>query len=224
MRHSFKTSFKTSLLALFIAVSIILLWRSATRSVEENFTFLTDPQLVSDDRIYIRTANDEYVSVCNGCEPIDQNLTNKCTKSLCLLLEPTRASVFIYEPHDDGTFSLKTSTGHYLKRCANCFERCPNVICADGINPKLQEAKFVLIKHGDGNNGISIKADTGRLLEINECGQKCGRVLAALGVGINGEFRIEKLPPLYQPPKRQREQTKKFLVPSYAPITIPYNN
>lgn len=214
-------SSKTSLLALLIIVSIFLLWHSATKDINERFSFLTNPQLDRNDEIYIRTANDEYVSVCNGCEPIDQNLTNKCTKSLCLVLEPNRGSVFTYEPHNDGTFSLKTLTGHYLKRCANCFERCPNVICADGINPKLQEAKFVLIKHG--NNGISIKADTGRLLEINECGQSCGRVLAALGVGVNSEFRIEKLPPPYNPPQRQRKQTKKFLVPSYAPIMIPYN-
>ena len=208
---------------LFVVFCAAIVFLVASSGMRESFAFITDPQLSSGDRIYIRTANDEYLSVCRDCQPVDQNLTNKCSASLCLVTQPTRASVFEYHPFDDGTFALKTSTGKYLKRCANCFERCPNVICADGINPTLQEAKFVLIKTDDGRNGIAIKADTGRLLEINECGQSCGRVLAALGVGQrNSQFRIEILPPPYQPPVRQRQQTKKFLVPSYAPISIGY--
>jgi hypothetical protein len=195
---------------------------SSQRNVE-NFDFLTDPQLKRGDRIYVRTANEEYVSVCEECEPTNQNLINRCKKSLCLKINPTRSSVFIYEPFDDGTFSLKTWEGLYLKRCSNCFESCPNIICADGVNPKLQTSKFTLIKHGNAQKSISIKADTGRLLEINECDQNCGRVIAALGVGLNTEFRIEKLPPIPISIKIERKQTMKFLVPSYAPITIPWS-
>jgi hypothetical protein len=157
--------------------------------------------------------------------------------------------VFTYFPHRDGTFSVQTESGKYWKRCENCFERCPGIICADGVNPNLQPAKFVLIKNhsgtgaGDDGSGhstihhvpgatgdvvsgptVSIKTDTGRMLEMHECDQTCGRVVASLGVGLNRQFVIEKLPPPYEPPVRVRHPTKKFRVPSSAPIIIPFQD
>jgi hypothetical protein len=117
---------------------------------------------------------------------------------------------------------VQTVEGKYWKRCDNCFERCPGIVCADGINPELQPAKFVLIKNGESL--VSIKTDTGRLLEMQDCEQSCGRIVAALGVGLNRQFVIEKLPKPYEPPQRVRRPTKRFRVPSYAPMTIAFQD
>jgi hypothetical protein len=166
--------------------------------------------------------NGEYVSVCYSCNPTKQNLTNKCSANLCLKTDPTKSSLFTYVKHRDGTFSVKTGEGKYWKRCSNCFESCPNIICADGINPNLQPAKFVLIKNGD--NTVSIKTDTDRLMEMQECEQSCGRIVAALGVGINRQFIMEKVEPQHVIYQRNRAPTKKFVMPSYAPIIIPFQD
>jgi hypothetical protein len=184
---------------------------------------LTNPVLKRGDQFYLKTVNGDYVSVCGQCAPVDQNLQNKCSRNLCLKPNPVRSSVFTYMPHRDGTFSVQTVEGKYWKRCANCFERCPGIICADGVNPNLQPAKFVLIKNADEIDSVSIKTDMGRLLEMHDCEQSCGRIVASLGVGLNRQFVIEKLPPPYTPPVRVRKRTKRWHVPSYAPMTIPFH-
>lgn len=189
---------------------------------KESFTFLTDPQLQPNDEFFLKTLNGNYVSVCGSCDPVDQNLDNKCSANLCLKTQPVRSSIFKYKHHRDGTFSVQTVNGKYWKRCANCFERCPGIICADGLNARLQPAKFVLLKQGNGI--VSIKTDTGRLLEPTDCQQSCGRIIASMGVGQNKQFVVEKLPPPYTPPQRERKRTKKFILPSYAPIIIPFQN
>lgn len=188
--------------------------------VKEKFDFLQDPQMRNNDMFYLKTVNGEYISVCNSCSSTDQNLFNKCSANLCSKPNPVRSSVFTYIKHPDGTFSVKTIDGSYWKRCENCFEQCPNIICADGVNSNLQPAKFVLIKNGDGT--ISIVTDTGRLFELQECDQTCGRIISAQGAGINKQFTIEKLPPPYQVPNPIRKKTTRFISPSYAPISIPY--
>lgn len=188
---------------------------------------LQEPTLQRGDQFYLKTVNNEYVSVCGSCAPVDQNLRNKCSRNLCLKPGPVRSSVFTYIPHPDGTFSVQTVEGKYWKRCANCFERCPGIVCADGVNPDLQPAKFVLIKNGEvtpDGASVSIKTDMGRLLELHDCAQSCGRIVASLGVGLNRQFVLEKLPPSYEPPQRVRERTRKFRVPSYAPLNIAFQD
>lgn len=212
-------------IVIFVAVMILL----QQTELREGMAFpwnhslpagLMKPNLVKGDQFYLKTVNDEYVSVCASCSPIDQNLENKCSRNLCVKPNAVRSSVFTYIPHRDGTFSVRTVEGKYWKRCANCVELCPGIVCADGVNPRLQPSKFVLIKNGDELNSISIKTDTGRLLELHDCSQSCGRIVAALGVGLNRQFVIEKLPPPYQAPQRVRRPTKRFTPPSYAPISI----
>ena len=117
-----------------------------------------------------------------------------------------------------------TQQGKYWKRCDNCIERCPGVICADGVNPNLQPAKFELIKLPDqGENVVAIKTDMGRLLELHDCGQTCGRVVSSQGVGLSKQFILEKLPPPYEPPQRDRSRKTRWQPPSYAPIVISYD-
>jgi hypothetical protein len=209
---------KFIVLLLFIFLIIWLL--SPTR--ENFFPFLTNPQLDDGDQFYIRTTNGEYVSVCYSCQPTGQNLYNKCSANLCIKDEPVKSSVYTYVKHRDGTFSVRTVNGKYWKRCSNCFESCPNIICGDGINPNLQPSKFELIKNGDGT--VSIKTDTGRLLELQECEQSCGRIIAALGVGINKQFVIEKIEAPQVSYERDRKPTHKFVPPSYAPLIIPFQD
>ena len=208
-------------LFLIVAVAIAIFVSIMTApEVEHYFPFLTDPQMDPNDQFYLKTVNGEYVSVCHACAPVDQNLTNRCSANLCIKNDPVRSSIFTYIQHPDGTFSVKTIEGKYWKRCENCFERCPNIMCADGINEKLQPAKFVLIKNGDGT--VSIETDTGRLFELQECDQSCGRIVAAQGLGLNKQFVIEKLPPPYQVPTPHRKRTMRFIPPSYAPMIIPF--
>lgn len=219
-----------------LAVFVVVFWLVANTTVvlRENLAFpwhhtlppgLKPPNMQRGDQFYLKTINGEYVSVCGSCAPVDQNLVNKCSRNLCLKENPVRSSVFTYIPHPDGTFSVQTVEGKYWKRCANCFERCPGIVCADGVNPNLQPAKFVLIKNGEQPPEVatvSIKTDTGRLLEMHDCEQSCGRIVASLGVGLNRQFVIEPLPPPYTPPERVRAPTKKWHVPSYAPMNIAY--
>jgi len=205
-----------------LAVVIIMVSMLTSARREAFFPFLTDPQFDDGDQFYFRTVNGDYVSVCYSCSPVGQNLTNKCAANLCLKTDPVRSSIFTYLKHRDGTFSVRTIEGKYWKRCANCFESCPNIICADGINPNLQPAKFVLIKNGD--NTVSIKTDTDRLLEMQDCEQSCGRIVAALGVGINRQFIMEKVEPQHVSYQRSRAPTKKFVAPSYAPLIIPFQD
>ena len=221
------------LLFLFFVLIIIISWYFLQCITLEGFEFpfLMKPHLSNGDKFYLKTRNGEYVSVCFTCHSKGQNLLNKCSANLCLKKEPTATSIFEYLPHRDGTFSIRTFEGKYWKRCEFCFDRCPNIICADGVNGDLQPSKFVLIKNGgdgsgdgsgDGAESISIKTDTGRLLETQECEQTCGKIISAIGVGNNSEFIIEKLPHPYVPPQRVREPTKKFVMPSYAPLIIPF--
>jgi hypothetical protein len=196
---------------------------SSRNKTECFFPFITDPQLKEGDRFYLRTVNGKYVSVCFACKGLGQNLVNQCAANLCLKDEPVATSIFTYLPHRDGTFSVRTYDGRYWKRCENCFNRCPNIICADGINQNLAPAKFVLIKNGDSAHTVSIKTDIERLFETQNCEQSCGEIIAAMGVGTNKQFRIEKLPETVKA-WNQHTPHKRFRMPSYAPIIIPFQD
>ena len=147
-------------------------------------------------------------------------------KTLCVRDAPYITSQFIYHTHRDGTFSLETSDGKYWKRCAQCIHNCPHVICADGINRNLQTHKFVLIKNRDTNDSISIKTDNGRLLEVTECDQTCGKVITALGLNQGDTFTIEKvISPVIAPPKKKPLKKVSFdkLLPKEFPEQWPFS-
>ncbi len=69
------------------------------------------------------------------------------------------------------------------------------------MNPNLQTHKFVLIKNGKTqsndpdavDNTISIKTDNGRLLEVTDCNQSCGKIITALGLNSNSSFMVERI-------------------------------
>lgn len=175
---------------------IYIIWHILSKNVENfSFPFLLKPHLSDGDDIYIKTFEGKYVTSCPNCLPLDANIINRCKKTLCIRDVPYLSSQFTYHKHRDGTFSLETADGEYWKRCARCIPLCPHTICSDGINSKLQTHKFILIKNRDGT--VSFKTDNGRLLEITECDQTCGKVVTALGLynkGNSKDFIIEKIP------------------------------
>jgi hypothetical protein len=204
---------------ILLALAVLL----CTHALIEGYDFLTNPQLIRGQRFLIRTINGEYLTSCRDCKPNDQNLTNKCSSVLCLSKYPLNSSVFVYEPYRDGTFSIRIdASGKYWKRCTNCVDLCDHIICTDGINPTLQSAKFVLIKNFDSNT-ISIKCDNGALIEINNCDQSCGKVVAAIGLGINSQFIIEPLAANKSIQQYQSNQNQNQIAP-YAPKSLHFNS
>lgn len=210
---------KTMLFVLFVLFVLFIL---SFFPIIENFSFpfLSQPHLTDGDKIYIKSQNNEYITSCPNCLPLDANISNRCTNTLCMKDVPYMSSQFTYRPHRDGTFSLETIDGKYLKRCAECVPMCPHTICSDGINPNLQTHKFVLIKNMDGT--ISIKTDNGRLFEITECKQTCGKIITALGLNISNDFVIEKVQEIA---KSSNEQPVDFSkrIPKEFPAQWPFS-
>lgn len=164
--------------------------KGGCKSIEQ-FQFLSKPHIKDKDKIFIKTKDDKYVTSCANCIPKDMNIQNRCKKILCLKNRPYRASQFVYHNNHDGTFSLETYDGMFLKRCTKCIEACPHAICADGVNSKLQTHKFVLIKNPDKT--IAIKADNGRMLNITDCRQNCGSIITAQGLNRTNNFVIKMI-------------------------------
>ena len=175
---------------IILLLSIIIL---RCNTIVENFYFLTNPQIEDGEKIYIKTQDGKYWTL-NRCVNKDANLKNLCKTMISLTDDPYLSSQFTFHKYNDGTFSLETYSGLYLKRCAGCVHNCPHAICGDGINPNLQTHKFVLIKNRD--DSISIKTDNGRLLDVTECDQSCGKVITAIGLTESSRFLVEKIPQL----------------------------
>lgn len=212
---------------ILIIFVLYIIYRLYHKPLEHfSFPFLAKPHLKDKDKIYIKTTDGKYITSCPNCVPIDANIFNRCTMTLCVRDTPYLNSQFIYHKHRDGTFSLETSTGKYWKRCAECIPLCPHTICSDGINPNLQTHKFVLIKNHhnrDDLNSVSIKTDNGRLLEVTECEQTCGKVITALGLNSNSNFIIEIIPPDIIPlSQRIKPITFEKQLPREFPEQMPY--
>lgn len=215
--------FKQIVLVLFI---LFIVWLFKSPIENFSFPFLAKPHLTDGDAVYIKSVDGKYLSSCKGCFPKDSNIDNRCTKTLCLKDVPYQSSQFIYHKHRDGTFSLETIDGKYWKRCAECIPLCPHTICCDGINPNLQTHKFVLIKNRDKNDTISIKTDNGRLLEITDCDQTCGKIITALGLNSASNFTVEKVvsPIMIDPPKKSKKLVSfDTVLPREFPEQWPYS-
>ena len=211
------------LIIIIIVVFMIILIKFQTI---EQFSFISKPHIDDKDTVYVKTLDGKYITSCDSCFPIDANIDNRCSKTLCLKDEPYITSQFIYHTHRDGTFSLETADGKYWKRCAECISLCPHVICADGINPNLQTHKFVLIKNNDNQNSISIKTDNGRLLEVSDCNQTCGKIITALGLNSSSNFIAEKvISPVVAVQKKQPLKMVSFenILPKPFPQQWPYS-
>jgi hypothetical protein len=216
--------FKQVLLVVLVMFVLSLFYGVSVENF--SFPFLAKPHLTDGDTIYIKTIDGKYITSCAACFPNDANIDNRCKKTLCLKDVPYITSQFIYHRHRDGTFSLETAHGKYWKRCSECIQNCPHVICSDGINPNLQTHKFVLIKNRDNIDSISIKTDNGRLLEVTDCDQSCGKVVTALGLNASNTFVLERvIAPVITPHKKPELKKVSFdkLLPREFPGQWPYS-
>lgn len=172
--------------------------------LQENidYPFLKNPQMQQGDEFLLKTPDGRFLTSCGNCYP-GVNLDERCSRYLCVRKYPYQSSVFTFHKHRDGTCSIETVTGKFWKRCIRCGELCHDVICADGVNKKLQNSKFVLIKNANGT--VSFKTDTGRILELCNCNDTagCGKLVCSLGVGKETEFILEKLPKRFPDPVLQ---------------------
>lgn len=173
-----------------------------------DYPFLKNPQMHQGDKFLLKTPQGRYITSCGDCLP-KANLNKRCSFHLCVRKYPYQSSVWTYHKHRDGTFSVEAFNGKYWKRCDRCEEYCHDVICADGVNKKLRNCKFYLLKNQDET--ISIKTDTGRILELCNCDavntesakSSCGKMMCSLGVGKDTRFIIEKLPKRFPDPVLQ---------------------
>ena len=58
-----------------------------------------------------------------------------------------------------------------------------------------------LIKNDDEHSSISIKSNTGRMVQRCDCSQSCGEILCTMGLGGNERFIVEKV--LSAPPEER---------------------
>jgi hypothetical protein len=217
-----------AILLFIFMVAIFKSWESNNLQKEHfSFPFLAKPHIKDGDKIYIKTVDGKYLTSCSNCSPRDANIYNKCKKTLCIRDEPYLNSQFTYHKHRDGTFSLETQEGKYWKRCAQCIPLCPHTICCDGVNPNLQTHKFVLLKNQhdrEHENSVSIKTDNGRLLEVTNCDQTCGKIVTALGLNTTSRFIIEIIPPPVIPlSQRIKPVTFDHKLPQPFPKQWPYS-
>lgn len=178
-------------IAIFVFVGVLLV--VSKRRVREHFSFLTQPVLKDGDQFMLKTLDGQYVSVCNRCRPHDANIDNLCGSLLCLTKYPYRSSVFTYHHFRDGRFAIETHEFNFWKHCDTCVHDCRGSVCGDGINKNLKTHKWILIKNGDDNNSVSIKSNTGRMIQRCDCSQTCGEILCTMGLGGNERFIVENI-------------------------------
>jgi hypothetical protein len=184
-----------------IMVILLCYGLSTTKFLTEKFSFLTQPYLVTGDKITLQTRDGRYITACNNCEPTQGDVENQCKYVLCLRSELYNSGIFTLHKHDDYKWSFETEFGSFWKRCETCVYNCDSAICADGINDKLKTHKFYIIKNGDGT--IRLKSDNGRFIEACPCNQTCGKdLICAKGLGGDLDFILTKTAP--SPPAKKR--------------------
>lgn len=169
-----------------------------------NFQFFSSPVLNNGDKFMLKTDDDQYVAVCKTCKPMDQNINNLCSSLLCLVRYPVKSSVFTYHSFRDGRVALETNDYYFWKHCDTCVHECKGAVCADGINKNLPTHKWYIIKHPDQT--ITIKSNTGRVIQRCNCGQSCGRILCTMGLAGFEKFKVEKV--ISMPPEPQELKFK----------------
>ena len=172
------------------------------KSNKEKFAlqFLTEPVMNDGDKFMLVTMDGQYVSVCDKCSPNDANINNLCSSLLCLTKYPYQSSVFTYHKFLDGRFAIETNTFNFWKHCDNCVENCKGAVCGDGINKALATHKWFLIKNDDADHTISIKSNTGRMVQRCNCSQTCGEILCTMGLSNNEKFKVQKVLNVPPPP------------------------
>lgn len=192
--------------------------------VHFDFPFIKHPRVSHGDKLYLKTLDGKYITSCSWCIPVSANIENKCKRVLCVTDKPYRASQFMYYRHRDGRFSLETFDFRWLKRCSECMHGCKDAICADGLNNNLQTHRFELIKNRDGS--VSIKTDSGKLMEITECDQTCGRIVTAMGLNTHTtKFILEFLPrDVYDPRIYETQESREAAktAPRFLDIPLPF--
>lgn len=193
------------LLLLLLSIFIVLGVYNRYSIEKLDYPFLTDPQIKDGEEFLLSTPDGRYITSCGDCLP-NVNLKERCTYHLCTKKYPYQSSVWKYHKNRDGTFNVESFNGKFWKRCDRCEEMCHDVICCDGVNKRLRNCKFYLLKNRDGT--VSFKSDTGRILELCNCTptktkffqKNCGKMMCSLGVGKETRFIIERLPKRFPDP------------------------
>ena len=141
----------------------------------------------------LMTLDGQYLSVCTSCSPYNANIKNLCSSLLCLTKYPLHSSVFKYHSFLDGRFALETNEFKFWKHCDKCIHDCKGAICADGINKNLKTHKWILIKNGDNDHTVSIKSNTGRIVQRCDCSQSCGSIMCTMGLAGFEKFKVIKV-------------------------------
>ena len=181
-----------TLVFIIIAIIGVCLIICKTQTME-NFPFIPQPILKDGDQFMLKTLDGQYVSVCDKCAPYDANIENLCSSLLCLTKYPLKSGVFTYHQFRDGRFAIETYNFTFWKHCDKCILDCKGSVCGDGINKKLKTHKWILIKNADEHNSISIKSNTGRMIQRCDCSQTCGTILCTMGLRGNEKFIVEKV-------------------------------
>lgn len=199
-----------------ILIVLICVYFGSLQTVEL-FKFYRDPVMSDGDKFMLRTLDGQYVSVCK-CKPMFANIDNKCSSMLCLTRVPLQSSVFTYHWWRDGRFSVETNEFKYWKHCDDCVHECRGTVCSDGINDKLRTHKFHLIKHQDGT--ISIRTNSGRIIQRCDCDQSCGKVLCTMGLRESEHFIVEKIQPGPVEPRVLRFKPKRGRSSLFDGVTL----
>jgi hypothetical protein len=189
------------LIILLCALGLLIVLKLAMTTFVEGFSLLTQPYLVTGDKVTLQTRDGRYVTACNNCNSLQGDSNNKCSYVLCLRKNLYNTGIFTLHKHDDYKWSFETEFGRFWKRCENCIYNCDSAICADGVNDNLTTHKFYIIKNSDGS--IKLKSDNGRFLESCPCKQTCGKdLICAKGLGGDIDFIITKTQESPPPKKR----------------------
>lgn len=183
-----------------ITIIVMVICGILYKNKKEYFDFITAPEMNDGDKFMLVTLDGQYLSVCKKCSPYNANINNLCSSLLCLSKYPVQNSVFTYHSFLDGRFAIETNEFKFWKHCDNCIHDCKGAVCADGINKNLPTHKWILIKNGDSDNSISIKSNTGRMIQRCDCSQTCGSIMCTMGLQGNEKFKVEKVLDVPPPP------------------------
>ena len=180
-------------LYIIVFLIVLMMYVYFFHSQLEKFQFVESPEINDGDQFMLMTIDGQYLSVCKGCKPYNANIKNMCESLLCLTRYPLQSSVFKYHSFLDGRFALETNEFKFWKHCDECVHECKGSICADGINKNLKTHKWILVKNADSDHSVSIKSNSGRMVQRCDCSQTCGSIMCTMGLSGSEKFKVIKV-------------------------------